>query len=226
MLGWQPIKRQAPRRSKERNAWMLLPVPCASSCRAVVCRRAVICLPVERRVRILPVSSAAEPADRTRICAASYRLAAPVGRAESRPPHHDQRISSQPCSFRITSRPPKQPVGGVAEWSNAPVLKTDVGGSLPWVRIPPPPPLALAKAFSRSGCGRIFPLFSRVMRVGLSTGPGARRPGSGLSGPIFSGPDDCADSVQTATYLFLWFFLDPHESRFVIADMHPPGTGV
>ena len=32
------------------------------------------------------------------------------------------------------------PVGGVAEWLNAPVLKTDVGESLPWVRIPPPPP--------------------------------------------------------------------------------------
>ena len=32
-------------------------------------------------------------------------------------------------------------VGGVAEWLNAPVLKTDVGESLPWVRIPPPPPL-------------------------------------------------------------------------------------
>ena len=35
-----------------------------------------------------------------------------------------------------------QHVGGVAEWLNAPVLKTDVGESLPWVRIPPPPPLA------------------------------------------------------------------------------------
>ena len=33
-------------------------------------------------------------------------------------------------------------VGGVAEWLNAPVLKTDVGESLPWVRIPPPPPSA------------------------------------------------------------------------------------
>ena len=31
-------------------------------------------------------------------------------------------------------------IGGVAEWLNAPVLKTDVGESLPWVRIPPPPP--------------------------------------------------------------------------------------
>ena len=59
------------------------------------------------------------------------------------------------------------------------------------------PPLALAKAFSRSGCGRIFPLFSRVMRVGLSTGMGVRRPGSGLSRPIFSGPHDCADLVNS-----------------------------
>ena len=59
-----------------------------------------------------------------------------------------------------------------------------------------PPPLALAKAFSRSGSGRIFPLYSRVMRVGLSTGPGAKRPGSGLSGPIFSGPVDCARLVN------------------------------
>jgi hypothetical protein len=42
------------------------------------------------------------------------------------------------------------------------------------------PPLALAKAFFPSGCGRIFPLFSWVMREGLSTGPCARRPGSGL----------------------------------------------
>ena len=42
----------------------------------------------------------------------------------------------------ITSQKPNtQPsVGGVAEWLNAPVLKTDVGESLPWVRIPPPPP--------------------------------------------------------------------------------------
>ena len=30
--------------------------------------------------------------------------------------------------------------GGVAEWFKALVLKTSVGGSSPWVRIPPPPP--------------------------------------------------------------------------------------
>ena len=34
-------------------------------------------------------------------------------------------------------------VGGVAEWSNAPVLKTDEGESPPRVRIPVPPPLGL-----------------------------------------------------------------------------------
>ena len=59
----------------------------------------------------------------------------------------------------------------------------------------PPPPLARAKAFSPFGCGRIFPLFSRVMRVGLSTGPCAERPESVLSGLIFSKADDCADLV-------------------------------
>ncbi len=59
---------------------------------------------------------------------------------------------------------------------------------------PSPPPLALAKAFSRSGCGRIFSLFSRVMREGLLTGLSARRSGSVLSGPIFSGPVNRAQS--------------------------------
>ena len=43
-----------------------------------------------------------------------------------------------------------------------------------------PPPFALQESFSPSGYGGNFPLFSRVMRVRLSTGPGARRLGSGL----------------------------------------------
>ncbi len=33
--------------------------------------------------------------------------------------------------------------GGLAEWSNAPVLKTDEGESPPRVRIPEPPPFYL-----------------------------------------------------------------------------------
>lgn len=44
------------------------------------------------------------------------------------------------------------------------------------------------KAFSRSGCGRIFSLFSGVMRGELNTSPDARRLGRGLSGLVFSGP--------------------------------------
>ena len=38
------------------------------------------------------------------------------------------------------------PDGEVAEWFMALVLKTSVGESLPWVRIPPSPPSAYAKA--------------------------------------------------------------------------------
>ena len=54
-------------------------------------------------------------------------------------------------------------VGGVAEWLNAPVLKTDVGESLPWVRIPPPPPIIsflltclYIKALEEYGCDKIY----------------------------------------------------------------------
>jgi len=72
---------------------------------------------------------------------------------------------------------------------------------------PSPPPLAPAKAFSRSGRGRIFSLSSRVMREGLSTDIGAKRPESGLSGPIFSGPHDCVDLVNflQATEIMTFF---------------------
>ena len=48
----------------------------------------------------------------------------------------------------ITSLKPHNPlfVGGVAEWSNAPVLKTDEGESPPRVRIPVPPPQSLRQS--------------------------------------------------------------------------------
>ena len=47
-----------------------------------------------------------------------------------------------PC----TSRPERRyarPQGWVAEWFKAAVLKTAVGASSPWVRIPPLPPAGL-----------------------------------------------------------------------------------
>ena len=65
------------------------------------------------------------------------------------------------------------------------------------IAIPRAPPLAPAKAFCQSGCGPILPLFSRVIREWLNTGPAARSLGSGLSGPIFSGPHDCVDLVNS-----------------------------
>ena len=59
----------------------------------------------------------------------------------------------------ITSLKPHNPlfVGGVAEWSNAPVLKTDEGESPPRVRIPAPPPQSLL-----AKCDQIHPLLLRV----------------------------------------------------------------
>ena len=83
---------------------------------------------------------------------------------------------------------PQGECGDVAEWSKAHAWKVCRRGTVSRVRIPLCPPLAPAKAFSRPSCGRIFPLFSGVMRVGLSTGSGPRETGSVLSGPIFSGP--------------------------------------
>ncbi len=77
------------------------------------------------------------------------------------------------------------------------MYNNDLDGGERLIQVASPPPLALAKAFSPSGCGRIFPLFSRVMRERLSTGPGARRPGSGLSGAVFSGAHDCANLVNS-----------------------------
>jgi hypothetical protein len=59
------------------------------------------------------------------------------------------------------------------------------------------------KAFSRSGCGRNFSLFSGVMRARLLTGTLPSRPESVLSAPIFSRPVACAVLVnryQTSVY--------------------------
>ena len=45
-----------------------------------------------------------------------------------------------PAGLPELEKPMKSVLGGVAEWFKAPVLKTGVGASSPWVRIPPPPP--------------------------------------------------------------------------------------
>ena len=92
------------------------------------------------------------------------------------------------------------------------------------VRIPAPPPLALAKAFSRSGGGRIFSLFSRVMRVRLITGPCAKRPGSGLPGPIFSEPDDFVGLVNSLYLLVIYAVSGAQTSTFRSRSRQGGGT--
>ena len=70
-----------------------------------------------------------------------------------------------------------------------------------WISGPSTPPLSPAKAFSRSGCGQIFPLFSRVMREGLLTGPHPGRRIRVLFRRIFSGPGNrCAPGEQLSSH--------------------------
>ena len=92
--------------------------------------------------------------------------------------------------------------------------------------VPFPPPLAPAKAFSRSGCGRLFPLFSRVMRGLLLTGLGAKRPGGCLSGPLFSGPVDCVRAVQLSKILKNICFSGLRNCTFVVCDRHAGATRI
>lgn len=82
---------------------------------------------------------------------------------------HTSRCAPGAAAQRAAPRAKPDGHGSVAEWFKALVLKTSVRGTVPWVRIPPLPPLALTKPFSRSGYGWIFPLFSGVMRAALST---------------------------------------------------------
>ena len=91
-------------------------------------------------------------------------------------------ISLWTFAIRFAKRPL---AGGVAEWSNALVLKTSEGVSLPWVRIPPPPPLAQIETRMCPDTGVIFFMFQRGL--GLATEP-ARMPErlDTLSNPRFS----------------------------------------
>ena len=78
-------------------------------------------------------------------------------------------------ALRLRSRPPRSWArlggaadGGVPERSNGAVSKTVVRASVPWVRIPPPPP---ASPCSRSTIGRDsnFRHGSRPLRAGVRT---------------------------------------------------------
>ena len=98
------------------------------------------------------------------------------------------------CPFRCQSRQSHLTIESIKKMHKSRILGAGEGSTSD----PPALPLAPAKAFSRSGCGRIFSLYSRVMRERLSTGPSARRVGSGLSGADIPRPHDCADLVNLA----------------------------
>ncbi len=93
--------------------------------------------------------------------------------------------------------------GWVAERLKAPVLKTGKGSRPSWVRIPPHPPISLAKAFSPSGCGRIFPLYSRVMRVERLTARVQEPRGGRLYVLGFSRPLNHVPAVKRLEHLIL-----------------------
>ena len=65
-----------------------------------------------------------------------------------------------------------QRAGWVAEWSIAAVLKTAVRASVPWVRIPPHPPVSLRVPLSGNAGSAVKRRFPAVFRVDLLTGRG------------------------------------------------------
>ena len=75
--------------------------------------------------------------------------------------------------------------GDLAEWSNAPVLKTDEGESPPRVRIPEPPPLTLAETDDGPLWGPFFFLFQRGLAVATALRRLAKYPKS-VSEPALS----------------------------------------
>ena len=118
------------------------------------------------------------------------------------------------------------PHGEVAEWSKAHAWKVCRRETVSRVRIPVSPPFNPEKAFSRSGCGRIFPLFWRVMRGLLLTGLGAKRPAGCLSGPLCSGPVDCVRAVQLSKIMKNICFSGLRNCTFVVCDRHAGATRI
>ena len=88
--------------------------------------------------------------------------------------------------------------GEVAEWSNASVSKTEVLARVPWVRIPPSPPVHIRAALSASTTTSLSGRFPGVFTTDLLTGPSRTSPKIALRRPILSGPPDLGVLVRTA----------------------------
>ena len=88
------------------------------------------------------------------------------------------------------------------------------------------PPLAPAKAFSRSGFGRIFPLFPRVMREGLSTGRRARSPKSFSQAPYSLDLMTLPIWCRACSLLKLLRFSDQQPEHFDAGGTRRDGTEI
>jgi len=64
------------------------------------------------------------------------------------------------------------------------------------------------------------------MRERLSTGLGAKRDESVLSGPIFSGPHDCADLVNSLQLSEISRFSDAPPEHFDVSGVREKGTRI
>ena len=88
-------------------------------------------------------SAAAHVSDLAALEDLADRFGVPCGDGKvsdlSRSPTRSAARRSAGRSTRCSATYHESPPGGVAEWSNAPVLKTGDGATRPRVRIPPPP---------------------------------------------------------------------------------------
>ena len=68
--------------------------------------------------------------------------------------------------------------------------------TVPWVRIPLPPPVPLRNLFSAQAAGPEKPRIPAVFGDNLWTADRRNGSKSALSPPLFSGPLDCVDAVR------------------------------
>lgn len=89
--------------------------------------------------------------------------------------------------------------------------------------VPSPPPLPFPKLFSRSSCGRIFPLYSRVMRGGLFTYLCAKWAKSVLSAGY--SPDLLTEPVSVIGSKALVMRYSSERRISAVSQVHPDAEG-
>ena len=108
-------------------------------------------------------------------------------------------IRRDPSTREPWRRPRPAQRGEVPERSNGSVSKTEVRATVPWVRIPPSPPVPFGVPLSDRPTAALSGRFPGVLGTDLLTGP-ARRPRKiALRRPFLSGPPDLADLVRSSS---------------------------